>query len=124
MQSATRIASLCAAGSGKCGQVSDKHDRADGTGEILRNNGDGEHCRVGADHRQSTERQIGDGLQNAADSETGGKRKGARNEAPGKAAQQKCGQPDALYDRGVLVTGKTKVTIRNGAVIAPGRCVP
>src|SRR4029077_6305730 len=93
----------------ECGQISDKHDRADGTGEILRNNGDSEHCRVGADHRQSTECQIGYGLQNAADPETGSKREGARNEAPGKAAEQKCGESDALYDRGVLITGKTEV---------------
>src|SRR5579883_3210955 len=69
-------------------EISDENHRADGAGEVLRDNSKGEPGGITADHRLPGERQGRDRLQRAADPEACRQREGAGNETAGKAADQ------------------------------------
>ena len=90
-------------------EIGNEHHGADGTGEVLRDNCDGQHCRIRPDQGERAEREIGDRLQDAADPEAGGKRQSAGDETAGKPAQQQRGEPDTFHDGRVFVARKTEI---------------
>ena len=71
--------------------------------------GEGQPGDVVADHGLPGEREIGGRLQDSPPIHRQvGERIGARDEAAGKAADQRGGEADALDDRGIFVAVKSR----------------
>ena len=77
---------------------------------VLANLASGVTCVVpDADMRKPREGEIGDRLQATADPQARGQRIAPRHEAAGKAADQRCREPNAFDDRCVVVAGEAEV---------------
>ena len=70
------------------GKIGDENHRADGAGEILGDDGEGQHAAYSPHYRLPRKSEDRHCLQDAADPQTGGQRQRARDETAGKSAQQ------------------------------------